>query len=90
MQICRRLISADAIMQPLIARLDGAEPTPDEKSIENILHLFYPNLEESAAGPISTSLIALDTAMANDTEKVYDRWKVIILTVCESPGWELL
>jgi hypothetical protein len=40
--------------------------------------------------PLQKSLAALDAEMVKNTEPMIERWRMLLLTVCETPDWQIL
>lgn len=87
-QMCRRLVAQDGLMNTLVARIKGEDVTPTSESLQRAIQLFYPSWEDN--GEIIIELQSLDYKMAMNSESTKDRWRMIILTICESPYWEIL
>lgn len=87
-QMCRRLVAQDGLLNTLVARIRGKDVTPTSESLQTAIQLFYPAWEDN--GEIVSALQSLDYKMAVSSESIKDRWRVIILTICESPYWEIL
>jgi hypothetical protein len=90
LQICRRVISNDTMMARVIKKVSQGDTTPNAPAIEAIVRLFYPNMDQAVVNQSVLSLGELDYGMTKGNEKILDRWKVLMLTVCESSGWEAL
>lgn len=86
-QTCQRLVNNDSVLFDLINRVRKSTTTPNRESVEEIVHLFFPAIESSAH--LIDPLLALDMRMAQESERTIDRWRMIVLLVCEEPGWQL-
>lgn len=89
-KICRWIISNDTLLTRARDKVKGNDPTPNSDSVRGIVRLFYPSMRDAILAGAAEALMALDTEMNHANEKVMDRWRLIFLTVCESPGWEIL
>lgn len=90
LQVCRRVVSNDAMTGRLVKSLSGGDITPNPTAMDSIVRLFYPNVDQGVVDEAVERLAELDLAMAGGGERINDRWKVLLLTVCESSGWEAL
>ena len=90
LQICRRVISNDVMMARVIRKVSAGDTTPNATSIEAIVRLFYPNMDQEVVNQSVLALGELDYGMTKGNERILDRWKILLLTVCESSGWEAL
>lgn len=90
LQTCRRLTSDSVTLNEVVQKVKGNETAPSATSASGIVRLFYPTWSEGEVSQVQTKLSELDLQMAKSAEKVEDRWRVMVLSVCESSGWELL
>ena len=90
LQVCRRVIANDTMMRRLVAKISPKDITPTAETLEEVVRLFYPNTDQEVVDASVNQLIALDYEMAKGSERILDRWKLLVLTVCESSGWEML
>jgi hypothetical protein len=87
-QVCRRLFANDSLLGVVIGKIQASETTPSAETVTAAIELFYP-AQDSALG-VLPALLNLDQQMAAASESVSDRWRLIFLTVCESPTWQVL
>ena len=90
LQVCRRVIANDQMMRRVVAKISPKDITPTPETLEEIVRLFYPNTDQEVVDASVNQLVALDYEMAKGSERILDRWKLLVLTVCESSGWEML
>lgn len=87
-QTCRRLLASNEVLSNVVAKIGQIQTPPAADTISAAIGLFYP------ANPIvqgaQTDLANLDQSMANGKETASDRWRILLLTLCESPTWEVL
>lgn len=81
-QLVKDIIRFNAIMKKIFP--DGANLTPTSQSIEKAYGIFF--LEEK---PDENSLKAL-LELSNTVEDVNEKWRLIMLTLCISPEWQVL
>ena len=89
-KICRWMTNDDALLARARDKIRGGDPTPNPASTAQLVRQFYPGLEEGDVQTFTQSLLALDFEMMGNNERIIDRWRMLFLTVCESPGWQLL
>lgn len=89
-QLCRRATSHQSLLLQAVNKVRGTNSTPNDQSILNIVRLFYPFIDDVSASEIQSSLAKIDRDMKQASELPEDRWRILVLTVCESPGWEIL
>ncbi len=88
LQVCRRIISNSTVVASVVNEIRSNQSTPNANSIAKLVELFFPagNAPES----INSELLGLDAEMAAGGETVENRWKILLLSVCESPAWQVL
>ncbi|PWU12688.1 MAG: hypothetical protein C5B49_15865 [Bdellovibrio sp.] len=89
-QLCRSLVSDDALVQALQVKVSPTELAPQGSAIAELVGLFYPDLPGDTLVSLVDSLGQLDTVMAQNSEHVMDRWRILALTLCETPEWQQL
>lgn len=87
-QTCRRLVATDGLMNAVIKKLPPRTNTPDMESVIAAIGLFYPSLESPEV--VAAKILEADEAAAYNRESVMDRWRLVFLGLCESPGWQVL
>ncbi len=90
LQLCRWMVTNDTLLNRAKAKVADNDPTPNADSVSKVVKLFYPALEETPLASAIAALLDLDRAMARANESVVDRWRILFLTVCETPGWVVL
>ncbi len=88
LQTCQRLVNNDYVLGGLINKVKGSSEVPNSTSIAKIVQLFFPALESK--DEYVQPLLKLEASMAKGSEAVIDRWRIMVLSVCEEPGWQLL
>lgn len=88
LQTCQRLVNNDYVLTQLINKVKGSSDAPTKESVSRIVLLFFPALDSTK--DFETSLLKLETRMVAGAEPVIDRWRLIVFSVCEEPGWQLL
>lgn len=89
-QICRAIINRDEYLNNVKANINSSAIVPDRNAARAIVQLFYPAVEGAELENLLEPLMALDKEMAFSVENAKDRWRMMVLTVCESEGWTLL
>lgn len=87
-QFCENILGTDDYVNAVISKIEKTATAPDASGIAQIYALFYRGQDADQA-TIDT-LIDLDHSLAQKQEPIIDRWRAVILQVCESPGWQLL
>lgn len=87
-QVCRRILGNNTMVELMINQVKGNQPTPNDVSVAALINLFFP--AQNAPLSLNAKLIELDQFMATSGESVKDRWAILFLTVCESPAWQVL
>lgn len=87
LQFCQNVLGYDAFVNSVVAKIDKTAQAPDANSIGQIYTLFYRDRDPD---PLTiSSLIELDHNLTQNSESIQNRWRAVILEVCESPGWQL-
>lgn len=87
-QTCRRLLANDTMLGIVIQKTKGPGPAPDAASIEKAIRLFYP--AQDSAQEAARMIMKMDEQIARDGNNDYDRWRAVLLILCESPTWQML
>lgn len=87
-QVCRRMIANEPLFQNAVAKIKGNSSTPTDQSIGSAIELFFPAREPDSV--LQNALSRLDGAMATNSESADNRWRMLLLTLCESPSWQIL
>lgn len=92
MQLCMRLTASDELIANLRTRVQteagSLAADPSAESVRSLYQLFFIGQEPSPE--MTQKLLELDTLMRNQLENLNDRWRMLILSVCESPDWQRL
>ena len=86
-QFCENILGMDQAVNAVLEKIANRSVAPTSLAVKQIYGFFYRGDEASDA--IVASLMALDTTLAQKNESVMDRWRGVILQVCESSGWQL-
>lgn len=89
-QLCRRLVANNSLLKTAVNQVTGKDLTPTEDSLKKAVKLFYPAWEDDSLGNVVQALVALDYKMAMNSEPISDRWRMVFVTICETPYWEIL
>lgn len=89
-QLCRRLVANNNLLNTAVNQVKGKDLTPTEASLRKVVTLFYPAWEDDSLGNVIQALVALDYKMALNSEPIFDRWRMVFVTICETPYWETL
>ncbi len=86
-QFCQSVLATDTAVQIVKKKISPEGNYPNRESIIKIFNLFYRanNPNEN----VINSLLDFDRALAENNEDQTNRWRGMILQVCESPGWQL-
>lgn len=82
---CEYLTNQENYMNEVKTKITGtgAWKSPDEASVKKAWSLFYP--ADNINKEVSEALINLKSVANSDAEA----WKLILFTVCSSPGWQV-
>lgn len=87
-QACRRILANDTVLSAVLGTISGGRSTPSSDSIKSAAGLFFPAAIHDPQ--LLGHLEDIDQTMAENSEKVMDRWRILLLTLCESPAWQIL
>lgn len=86
-QFCEHVLGFDHAVNVVLEKISNRSVAPTAGAVRQIYGFFYRG--DDASDAIVASLMELDTTLAKNGESVMDRWRGVILQVCESPGWQL-
>lgn len=86
LQLCQNILSLDKSIHFVLEKIEKPLSVPDPNAIIQIYNLFYRSNDPEAN--IINSLIEFDKGLANNNEPPLERWRGLILLICESPGWQ--
>jgi hypothetical protein len=86
-QFCENILGMDQGVNAVLEKVANRSVAPTPVAVKQIYEFFYRG--DDASDAIVASLMALDTTLAQKGESVMDRWRGVILQVCESSGWQL-
>ena len=87
-QVCRRVLANDSLLNIAVLKVRGQQSTPNKASVVAAVGLFYPTLEDTQ--DLGQKLQEMDQVMAQNAETEKNRWRLIFLTLCEAPTWQIL
>ena len=86
-QFCEHVLGFDQAVMAVLEKVSNRSTAPTAGAVRQIYGFFYRG--DDAPDAIVASLMELDTTLAQNGESVMDRWRGVILQVCESSGWQL-
>ncbi len=86
-QACENILGMDQAVYAAMEKLPVKSAAPTSETIREVYALFYRG--DEASDSVVTSLQAFDRKLALQNETNLERWRALILQVCESPGWQL-
>lgn len=89
-QACQTILSRDVYVNAVVSKVSTMGAAPTATSIASLYELFYRG--DDADPNLVQGLISSDRGILSQNMKVSttDRWRYLILALCESPGWEQL
>jgi hypothetical protein len=88
LQFCQNVLGYDQAVTAVLEKIDRTAIAPDANSIGQIYLLFYRGQDVNPS--VVNALVDLDRTLAVKPESTMDRWRAVILQICESPGWQML
>lgn len=86
-QTCEGLIGTEAGLNSALEKIErGAVPTAE--SIAQIYNLFYRG--DDIPQSVLQVLLDMDRSLALRAATEVERWRMQLLVICESPGWQVL
>lgn len=89
LQLCQNILGSEGSVPAALEKIDlhpGVEPTPTH--IQSAVSLFY--RAQTLEPLFYQSLVELDRELQLGGESPAERWRGLLLMICESPGWQLL
>lgn len=89
-QACQTVLSQDVFVNNFVSKVSVVGAAPTATSIENAFGMFYRG--DDADPALIQGLVGSDRAMLAQNPQIAakDRWRYLILAICESTGWEQL
>ncbi|WP_413557712.1 hypothetical protein [Bdellovibrio sp. HCB209] len=89
-QACQSVLSQDVFVNNFVSKVSVVGAAPTATSLENAFGMFYRG--DDADPGLIQGLMASDRAMYEQNPQISarDRWRYLILAICESTGWEQL
>ncbi len=85
-QVCENILGTDQAISAVLQKVTNPPTAPTSAAIAQIYEMFYRG--DDAPANVVSSLIELDRTIA-PTENTTNRWRAVILQICESPAWQL-
>ncbi len=87
LKLCAQVLNSDDFVNSALDKIGKRGQKPDAQSIGLLYSLFY--REQDPSPSIIAALTELDNTLAANSENSIDRWRALLLSVCESVGWQL-
>jgi hypothetical protein len=86
MRACEAIVQKDAALVFALTQITKASPdkAPDDATIEGAYELFFPGAEAP------DEVVAALGDVAGQGDKALESWRLVLLTLCLSPDWQLL
>jgi hypothetical protein len=85
---CERLVSSDQTLHFALSSFAAVATSPPGPSdVQAVFELFYPGKQMSSA--VASDLQGVVTASTQNGHRSNDTWRILVDTVCQSPGWQL-
>lgn len=88
LQLCRQILASDIAVNNVLEKIKPNLPVPNKDAVISLYNLFYRGDDPNEN--IINSLLDLDHSLAQSRESTIERWRGLILVVCESPNWQIL
>lgn len=89
LQFCSEVSADNDLLAAALSKIPARKSdTPNVTTIGGLYELFY--RDESPSDEIIETLMTLDSELAKAGEPPLERWRALLLQVCNSPGWQLL
>lgn len=87
-QACQTIVSSDLYLKAFVSKTGSSSAAPSEASLAMAYELFYRGDDVDPA--LVAGLLNSDRVIyrRNPTMTPLDRWRYIVLAICESAGWE--
>ncbi|MDG0815398.1 hypothetical protein [Bdellovibrio svalbardensis] len=86
-QACENILGMDQAVAAVLQKVTNPSTAPTAAAVAQVYEMFYRG--DDASPEVVASLIDMDRALAANAETPTNRWRAVILQVCESPGWQL-
>lgn len=87
-QLCQSVLSVDSAVNVVKQKVSNGAAYPNRDAIIKLYNLFY-RANMNPNDNIINTLIDFDRALAENHEDEMNRWRGVILQVCETPGWQM-
>jgi hypothetical protein len=87
-QACENILGYDAAVAAVLEKVSNRASVPNSDAVKQIYQLFYRGDAPSAI--VINSILDYDKSNAVGGETTTNRWRGVILQICESPGWQML
>lgn len=86
-QACENILGLDQGVNAVLEKVVNHSTAPTASAVAQIYEMFYRG--DDAPSLVVSSLMEMDKSLAANGESVINRWRAVMLQVCESPGWQL-
>ena len=86
-QLCQSVLAVDSAVNIVKQKVSAGTTYPNRDAVIKIYNLFYRS--EDPNENIINTLLDFDRALAENHEDQINRWRGVILQVCESPSWQM-
>lgn len=90
LQTCLWLSASEETLNVALSKVAGSASEPSALTAMEVVRHFYPAADETLVNEAVAALVTLDQRMVAAGETARDRWRLQLLAVCESVGWEML
>ena len=87
LQFCQNVLGTDQGVHAVLEKINLRSVVPTSESVKQAYDLFYRS-DEASEHTISI-LLDLDRSLALQKEPEIERWRALILALCESPDWQI-
>lgn len=86
--VCERVLGDDVGLQAALEKIPGSEEDINSNTVRAAYDLFYRGLPSSQQTIAQLLLTNEELIQANIP--AHERWRMLLLLICESPGWQVL
>jgi hypothetical protein len=88
-QMCENVLGQNASVSGALEKVGlTVDSVVNTTNVSAVYSLFYRSAPAEAL--VVSSLIDMNKSLAEKNETALNKWRALLLTVCESPGWQLL
>ncbi len=85
-QVCEQILSNDQAITAALEKIQSTSATPNASSIGQLYSLFRRGWDPDPA--FVATLVDMDKSLANKKIVPLERWRAVLLVICEDPFWE--